>query len=217
MSAITPCRDHGRVYDAAVNPRIPSEARYQARIIAAARCARCPVAGSCPDRITPPARPRRRKASTMSEPMPTPPAPRPAPQLVPPTAAATPQLLTHEALIAWGGAHPSSRVQALAGKAAGALGDLRQAYARDGKVAAAEARVARLKVQLENAQKDLAAAKGAKAKPASTPKAPPAEDYAAIRAWARQTGMVVASVGIPARVVIDAYRAAHPGQMAAAG
>jgi hypothetical protein len=139
------------------------------------------------------------------------PAPRPGPQLVPPASPATAQPVTHEALIAWGNAHATSRVQSLAGKATGALADLRQAYERDGKVSAAEARVARLKAQLDNAQRDLAAVKSGKAKPAST-SAQAKEDYPAIRAWAREHGVDVGSVGIPARSVIDAYRAAHADQ-----
>lgn len=214
MTPVTPCRGRPAVYDAALHPHTPSEKRYQARTIAAALCARCPIASSCPDRITPPAtHPRKRKASAMTDA----PTPRPAPQLVPPPTPAANQPATAEALIAWGTTHASSRVQALAGKATGALGDLRQAYERDGKVSAAEARVARLKAQLDNAQRDLAAAKGAKAKAATPPKAQPTEDYPAIRAWAREHGVEVGSVGVPARAVIEAYHAAHAEEMAAAG
>lgn len=143
------------------------------------------------------------------------PAPRPGPHLVPQTTTAADPAATAEALIAWGAAHTSSRVQALAGKASGALADLRQAYERDSKVTAAEARVARLKAQLANAERDLRAAKGtAPAKAASPSKAQPAEDYRAIREWARENGVAVGAVGIPARSVIDAYHAAHADAVA---
>jgi len=109
---------------------------------------------------------------------------------------------TAEALIEWGASQDSSRLQALAGKARGALADLRQAAERETRVAEAEARIERLEAQLQNARQDLAAAKGSK------PKAP-AEDYAAIRAWAKERGLVVAAVGRPAQTVIDAYHAAQ--------
>ncbi len=112
-----------------------------------------------------------------------------------------------EALIAWGTAHSSSRVQTLAGKARGALADLRQTAERETKVAEAEDRVALLKAQLENAQKDLASAKGT-----TTPKA--GEDYTAIRAWARDHGIEVGAVGRPKREVVEAYHAAHPVPLA---
>jgi hypothetical protein len=143
------------------------------------------------------------------------PAARPGPQLVPPTTPAPAPSATAEALIAWGTAHASSRVQALAGKASGALADLRQAYERDSKVQAAEAKIARLKAQLANAEKDLRAAKGtAPAKSTSTPTPGPAEDYKAIRAWAREHGVEVGAVGIPTRAVMDAYHAAHADAVA---
>lgn len=128
--------------------------------------------------------------------------------------------LTDEALIAWGAAHSSSRVQALAGKVSGALADLRKAYERDGKVAAAEARVSRLKAQLANAERDLRAAKGtAPTKPAIAPKPEPPKKapsvgYTAIREWAREHGIECGSVGRPGRAVLEAYRAAHPVQQA---
>lgn len=111
---------------------------------------------------------------------------------------------TAEELIAWGAANTSSRIQGMAGKAHRVLVDLRNEAERQIKVAESEARVARLKAQLANAEQDLAAAKGVKPKAASKI---PGEDYAAIRVWARQKGMVVADVGRPARAVIDAYHA----------
>lgn len=111
-----------------------------------------------------------------------------------------------EDLIAWGAAHTSSRIQGLAGKVQRALVDLRQEAERQTRVAESEARIARLKAQLANAEQDLAAAKGTKPKASSQPSG---EDYAAIRAWARQRGLVVADVGRPARAVIDAYHAAQ--------
>jgi hypothetical protein len=209
MSTFTPCRGHGRVYDAAVSPRTPSAKRFQARIIASSICSRCPIAGSCPDRITPPSPRFIRKVAAMSPTEPAPATARPAPQLVQPTPG---QPATPEALIAWGAAHPSSRVQAIAGKVTGALGDLRQAYEKDGKVQSAEARVARLKLQLANAQKDLAAVKGGKAKGAGA-----AVDYAAVRAWANAQGIEVHPHGRPRQAVIDDYYAAQAERLAATG
>lgn len=123
---------------------------------------------------------------------------------------------TAEALIEWGAAQQSSRLQTLAGKARAALTDLRQAAARESKVAAAEDRIARLKAQLANAEKDLRAAKGtpAAAKAGSSSKPEPAEDYPAIRAWAREHGVDVGAVGRPARAVIEAYHAAQARDVA---
>jgi hypothetical protein len=128
-----------------------------------------------------------------------------------PTPPATTVPTTAEALIEWGAAHQSTRIQSLAGKARAALADLRQAAEKEARVSDAEARVKRLKAQLSNAERDLAAAKGAKPKPGSTTTLP-AEgpvDYAAIRAWAREQGIEVGAVGIPKRTVIDAYFAAQ--------
>jgi hypothetical protein len=112
---------------------------------------------------------------------------------------------TAEELIAWGSAQTSSRIQGMAGKAHRVLVDLRQEAERQIRVAESEARIARLKAQLANAEQDLAAAKGTKPKATKGS----GEDYAAIRAWAREKGMVVADVGRPARAVIDAYHADH--------
>lgn len=115
---------------------------------------------------------------------------------------------TSDELIAWGATHKSSRLQAMAGKACGALADLRQAAEREAKVAAAEARIERLRAQLANAEQDLAAAKG---KP-KTAQPQDAEDYTAIRAWAKENGIEVGAVGRPKRTVIDAYHAAQATQ-----
>lgn len=132
MTTITPCRGYGRLYDDAVNPRGPTARRHQARITAAALCSRCPIASNCEDRITPPSPRTLRKAAMSAEPItPVPesrPVPRPAPQLVPPATPDAPR--TNDELIAWGAAHPSSRVQALAGKASASLNDLKKAYER---------------------------------------------------------------------------------------
>lgn len=125
-----------------------------------------------------------------------------------PAPAATPT--TNDELIAWGAAHASARVQALAARARAALNELAQLAARDEAVAKAEARVQRLKAQLANAEQDLRAVKNGTAKPQ-----PPAaasntgRDYAAVRAWARENGFEVGAVGIPKRAVLDAYDAAH--------
>lgn len=117
---------------------------------------------------------------------------------------------TLEALIEWGAAHSSTRVQSLAGKARAALADLRQAAEREARVTDAEARVKRLKAQLANAERDLVAAKSTKPKPGSTTTLTPGgtEDYAAIRAWARENGIRVPERGIPKREIRDAYYAA---------
>lgn len=213
MTAPTPCRDRSTVYDAAISQRTPADKRHEARVIAGALCSRCPIAGSCPDRITAPVvPPRTRKASTMPD---TTPAPRPAPQLVAPAGPAAEPPSTADALIAWGAAHPTTRVQGLAAKARAVLNDLRQASEREGKVAAAEDRIARIKAQLANAEQDLRAAKGTAAAKAAAPvQVGPAEDYAAIRAWAREHGVDVGKVGRPARAVIEAYHAAHADAVA---
>ncbi|WP_435173260.1 Lsr2 family DNA-binding protein [Actinacidiphila sp. bgisy145] len=146
---------------------------------------------------------------------PAPPREQAAPQPPTPSAAEPAGIPTDpDGLILWGAAHQSSRMQTLAGKARGALTDLRQAAERETKVAEAEARVARLKAQLENAQHDLASAKGA---PKTKGTTAPAEDYAAIRAWAREQGIEVGRVGRPKREVVDAYHAAQqPQQLATA-
>ncbi len=207
MTTITPCRGHGRLYDDAVNPRGPTARRHQARLAAAALCSRCPIAGSCEDRITPPSPRTLRKAAMSAEPItPVPesrPVPRPAPQLVPPAALDAPR--TNDELIAWGAAHPSSRVQALAGKASASLNELKKAYEQAGKVADAEARIKRLRAQLANAEADLAAAKGTKPKASARPSV----DYAAVRAWAAKQGIPVGPTGRPKREVVDAYLAAQ--------
>lgn len=208
MTVFTPCRGHGRVYDAAVSPQTPSDTRFQARIIAASICSRCPIASSCPDRISQPSPRFRRKVAAMNATETTSAAAPAAPQLVPPSSA---QPVTPEALLAWGAAHTSSRVQTLAGKARGALGDLRQAYEKDSKIQSAEARVARLKAQLANAQRDLAAVKGGKPKGSDV-------DYTAVRAWANTQGIEVHPHGRPKQAVVDSYLAAYQAeQMAAAG
>lgn len=211
MTAPTPCRDRSSVYDAAISQRTPAEKRHEARVIAGALCSRCPIADSCPDRITAPKVPiRARKASIMPD---VTPAPRPAPQLVAQRVPAAEPPSTAEALIAWGAAHPITRIQGLAAKARAALADLRQASEREGKVAAAEARIARIKAQLVNAEQDLRAAKGATAAKAADPaKVGPVEDYPAIRAWAREHGVDVGAVGRPARAVIDDYHAARANE-----
>lgn len=205
MNTVTPCRGHGRIYDAAMSPRTPSPQRLQARAIASAYCSRCPIASSCTDRIAPPSPRFTRKVAAMSaEPTATPPEPRPAPQLVQ-TAADVP--LTDETLLVWGANHTSTRYQALAARATSALTDLRKAYVQDAKVSAAEARIERLEAQLANAKADLAAAKGKPAKPATTTAAP--VDYAAVRAWGREHGYEVGTVGRPKRALVDAYLAAQ--------
>jgi hypothetical protein len=206
VTTITPCRGHGRLYDDAVNPRGPTARRHQARITAAALCSRCPIAGSCEDRITPPSPRTLRKAAMSAEPITPVPESRPVPRQAPQLVQATPDApRTNDELIAWGAAHPSSRIQALAGKASASLNDLKKAYEQAGKVADAEARIKRLRAQLANAERDLAAAKGVK--PKTT--AGPAVDYTAVRAWAAEQGIPVGPTGRPKREVVDAYLAAQ--------
>jgi Transcription factor WhiB/Lsr2 len=121
------------------------------------------------------------------------------------------QPATAEALIAWGAAHPTARVQGLASKARAALHELRQESERSAAVAEAEARVQRLEAQLANARRDLASAKGtSKTKGTSGGGArPDTDEMRAIRKWAAANGHQVAPKGLIARTVIDAYRAAQ--------
>lgn len=129
-----------------------------------------------------------------------------------PAPAATPT--TNDELIAWGAAHASARVQALAARARAALSELAQLAARDEAVAKAEARVKRLKAQLANAEQDLRSAKGTGTPAAKNHADAPREDLAAIRTWARANGYQVAPKGLVARSVIDAYHAANPSPLA---
>lgn len=215
MSEVTPCRGHGRIYDVALNPRTPPDTRYQARIIAAAHCARCPI--TCPDRITPPTSRPRKRTTTMPDTIPTS-APAAAAEPTGPQLVSHPEVkLTTEELIAWGKAHQTSRIQVLAGRAAAALHDLEQARDRETAVASAEARIERLKAQLANAEQDLRSAKGTPATPrkaTSSGARPSREELRAIRTWAREHGYDVGVAGVIKREIVDAYRAAHAEQAA---
>jgi hypothetical protein len=210
MTPVTPCRGRPAVYDAAVHPHTPAERRLKARTIAAALCSSCPIAGTCPDRIPQPSTRFKRKAAMNVLPNPPVPEQRPEPQLVPtPPAEPSTAPLSTEQLIVWGANHNSARYQTLAGKASAALADLRKAYEQAGKVAEAEARIKRLRAQLANAERDLAAAKGKPAKPTTKAASASAVDYAAVRAWAARQGIEVAPVGRPRRDVVNAYLAAQ--------
>lgn len=200
---VTPCRGKGPLYDIASHPHTPPEERYPAQLAASVLCSRCPIAKACPDHVNPPtlrSHYMHRKDSTVTV---TDITPQKQPETVPTSV---------DELLAWGAAHQSSRIQTLAGKARGALADLRQAAERETKVADAEARIKRLKAQLANAEQDLRAAKTPAKTPAgkqaSTGDKPAREELAAIRAWARENGYQVGTAGVVKREIVDAYRAA---------
>ena len=203
MTAPTPCRGQSAVYDAALDGQVRSEKRLQAQTIAAALCGRCPIAHTCPDRITPPADRTWKDTATVTvtDITPSRPEPNPAPT-------------TPEELIAWGTNHQSARNRNLADKAVAAIAELQQAAERETKVATAEARIARLKAQLANAEQDLRKAKSGTTNPtgkqAATGHRLSTEDLRTIRKWAAANGHQVAPKGVIARSVIEAYRAANP-------
>ena len=201
-AVVTPCRGRPAVYDAVTSGSTTTEKRREARIIAAALCGQCPIAATCPDRVTPPTKPHRRKAKTVTEPEKT-----PVPAATPPTA---PAVIGTQELIAWGQRHPSSRVQTLAARARTSLIELARMREREKAVTAAEARVKELQEQLAEEQAKLRAAKGAGAAPTATvqPKRGK-EESLRIRQWARENGHDVPVAGILPRRIIDAYEAAH--------
>ncbi|OKI22231.1 histone-like nucleoid-structuring protein Lsr2 [Streptomyces sp. CB03911] len=125
-----------------------------------------------------------------------------------PTAPAPPQEQAAEALIAWGMQHPASRMQRLADQARTALADLQQAQRKEREVTAAEEQLQQAKQLLAAAEEALRTAKGARPPAAASDARPDRDEAALIRAWAREHGEQVGSVGVIPRRLVDAYRAA---------
>jgi hypothetical protein len=109
-----------------------------------------------------------------------------------------------EALMSWGEAHSSTRIQGLAAKARAALADLSQLQEREHLVANGEARVKRLREQLARAEAELKTTKTGSAPVGK----PTREELAQVRTWAWANGHVLSDRGMPPRHVIAAYEAA---------
>ncbi|MEU5709975.1 MULTISPECIES: histone-like nucleoid-structuring protein Lsr2 [Streptomyces] len=129
-----------------------------------------------------------------------------------------------EALLAWAENHPAASIRNRAARVRSDLAELTERRADDEAQRQAEERVAKAKAELEAAQAQLRAVKAGghtatavqaapRLAPAPDPAAPTGkrskEELAAIRTWARANGYQVADRGNPAKVVIDAYDAAH--------
>ncbi|MEV1048675.1 hypothetical protein [Streptomyces sp. NPDC049916] len=120
-----------------------------------------------------------------------------------------------EDLLSWAKAHPAAVIRNKAARVRSDLSELTARRASDDAQREAEERVAKLKAELDAAQEVLRTVKsgGRPATPATAP-APAStkrskEELAAIRVWARAHGYQVASLGLPARAVLEAYDAAH--------
>lgn len=130
-----------------------------------------------------------------------------------------------EQLLAWAANHPTA---AFRGKAARIRADIADLAARRETAEAqrvAERRIRKLKAELEQAQRQLRAAK-AGTRPATTDTAPTPirpkaagrskEELTTIRAWARANGHQVAGTGMVRKEVLEAYDAAHQAPAAKA-
>ncbi|MEV7683207.1 histone-like nucleoid-structuring protein Lsr2 [Streptomyces sp. NPDC088341] len=130
-------------------------------------------------------------------------------------------------LLDWAAAHPAASVRSRAARISADLSELSDRRETEAAQREAEVRVARAKADLERAQEELrtlkAGTRTAVAAPApirtGTGGGRTREELAAIRTWARKNGHQVSDRGTPARVVLDAYAAAHPapGSLAQAG
>ncbi|MFE1198505.1 histone-like nucleoid-structuring protein Lsr2 [Streptomyces olivaceoviridis] len=133
-----------------------------------------------------------------------------------------------EQLLAWAEAHPTAGIRNKAARVRGDLAELTTRRAADDAQREAEARVAKLTAELEQAKEDLRAVKaGAHLAPAPATTAPTPirpglgsgrtrEELAAIRTWARANGHQVADAGMIRKSVLEAYDAAHQAPAAKA-
>ncbi|MEW1699480.1 MULTISPECIES: histone-like nucleoid-structuring protein Lsr2 [unclassified Streptomyces] len=120
-----------------------------------------------------------------------------------------------QGLIEWAAAHPAASVRKRAARITTDLADLSARRESEAVQRDAEDRVARARADLERAEQELKALKSG-ARPISAPAAVHTsgaytrDELAAIRTWARAHGHQVADRGLPSKVVLDAYAAAHP-------
>ncbi|MFE1452678.1 Lsr2 family DNA-binding protein [Streptomyces olivaceoviridis] len=133
-----------------------------------------------------------------------------------------------EQLLAWAEAHPTAGIRNKAARVREDLAELTTRRAADDAQREAEARVAKLTAELEQAKEKLRAVKAgthpapAPATTAPTPIRPglgsgrTREELAAIRTWARANGHQVADAGMIRKSVIEAYDAAHQAPAAKA-
>ncbi|GAA2264729.1 hypothetical protein GCM10010232_66110 [Streptomyces amakusaensis] len=123
--------------------------------------------------------------------------------------------VTVEQLLAWADDHPAATIRTKAVRIRDGLHGLRERHSADEAQRAAEERVAKLRAELDQAQRELKAVKnragaagtGAEADP--VPVASGRRDRAAIRTWARANHYEVADRGVIPQRVLDAYDAAH--------
>ncbi|MDV5143231.1 hypothetical protein R1T08_02625 [Streptomyces sp. SBC-4] len=128
-------------------------------------------------------------------------------------------------LIEWAAAHPAASVRKRAARITADLAELSERREGEAVQREAEARVAKARAELEQAEQDLKAVKAVKAGARPTTTAAiitptpirtgtsgtySRDELAAIRNWARASGHQVADRGLPSRTVLDAYAAAHP-------
>ncbi|ROQ23238.1 Lsr2 protein [Streptomyces sp. PanSC19] len=121
-------------------------------------------------------------------------------------------------LIEWAAAHPAASVRKSAARITAALTELSARRDNEAAQREAEARVAKVREALEQAEQELRAVKAGTrtATAAATTPTPirtgtySRDELAAIRTWARAHGHQVADRGLPSKTVLDAYAAAHP-------
>lgn len=126
-------------------------------------------------------------------------------------------------LLAWAEQHDLAGIRSRAARIRTDLAELSDRRSTEQATAAAEARVAELKAQLEAAQATLRAVKSGTPLPSPAPGVVPVpapvapaadgkrsrEELAEIRTWAREHGHQVGVAGIVKKTILDAYDAAH--------
>lgn len=124
-------------------------------------------------------------------------------------------------LIEWAAAHPAASVRKSAARITAALTELSSRRDNEAAQREAEARVARAREALEQAEQELRAVKAGTRTTTTAATAPTPirtgtssaysrDELTAIRTWARANGHQVADRGLPSKTVLDAYAAAHP-------
>ncbi|MFJ8153914.1 hypothetical protein [Streptomyces sp. NPDC094468] len=108
-------------------------------------------------------------------------------------------------LLAWAEKHPDSAVQDQGERARAALAGLRSRYRTDQELTAITSEAEQLEKRLAELRSREAELVPAKPKPKRKPVAYPA---AAVRVWARESGIECPAVGRVPKPVVDAWRAA---------